>query len=265
VDSKTYRLREFTNHADGRSLIVDTSAGLSLGALPGLEDFSGAVRPVLPLVDGIVTSPGQSRKLSGRTRTDAALLVRADWTNALRGPEFVLPPETISRVPLLTPQEALDLGASALVTHFLLGYEEHIEAGCLRTTVQLAIAGSQVGMPLLVDVQPLGPRVALYNKAIELGVSYALEGGADGVVVPWPGRESLQTILTMAAGTPVWLKLAQEEGHSEGATPESLLPAEALELGAAGLWLGAGLFAGPEPLETLQTLRGQIHQSTPVT
>ena len=42
-------------------------------------------------------------------------------------------------------------------------------------------------MPLIVDVQPIGPRVVLMNKAIELGVSYALEGGADGIMIPWPG------------------------------------------------------------------------------
>jgi DhnA family fructose-bisphosphate aldolase class Ia len=255
MDSKEYRLREFIHPADRRSLIVDTSAGLSLGPLPGLEAFVTAAGSVLPLVDGLVTSPGQARKLAGRTRKDAALLVRADWTNALRGPDFVLPPETISHIPLLTPQDALDLGASALVAHFLLGYEEHVEAGCLHTTVQLAIAGSQVGMPLVVDVQPLGPRVVLRAKAVELGVSYALEGGADGVAVPWPGAESFQTILAMAAQVPVWIKptaLDKTEAELE----------EALALGAAGLWLDAGVFARPDLVETLQALGGQVHRPT---
>jgi len=45
--SKTYRLREFVRPTDGRSLVVDASAGLSLGPLPGLERFEAAVRPVL--------------------------------------------------------------------------------------------------------------------------------------------------------------------------------------------------------------------------
>jgi DhnA family fructose-bisphosphate aldolase class Ia len=95
MNNKHYRMSEFINPADGRSLVVDTSNSLVLGVLPGLEHFADAVNPLLPLLDGIVTSPGQARKLGPRTNQEAALLIRADWTNALRGDDFVLPPETI--------------------------------------------------------------------------------------------------------------------------------------------------------------------------
>lgn len=246
--SKTYRLREFVRPTDGRSLVVDASAGLSLGPLPGLERFEAAVRPVLPLVDGVVVSPGQARRLADRTRADAALLARATWTNALRGDDFVLPPAEINLIPLLSPADALDLGVSALVLDFLLGYEEHVEAACLRATVQLALEGSQAGIPLLVDVRPTGPRVVLYSKAVELGVSYALEGGADGVAVPWPGTDSFSTILKMAGETPVWVKAA----------PGDAVQA-ALDAGAAGLWLGAEVFARPDPAGALSALGEQLH------
>lgn len=252
MESKTYRLKEFIQPSDGHSLIVDASAGLSLGPLPGLEQFSPAVEGVLPLVDGLVASPGMAGNLTGRTRQDAALLVRADWTNALRDQDFVLPPETISHIPLLTPADALDLGASALVLYFLLGFEEQIEAGCLRSTVQLALEGSKVGMPLIVDVQAIGPRVMLEGKAIELGVSYALEGGADGVAVPWPGRESFQTILGMAAGLPVWIKPTQFEAV------EAEL-GDALQMGGTGLWLDQQLFAAQDPSELLVIISAQVH------
>lgn len=256
MNSKSYRLREFINPADRRSLVVDASAGLSLGALPGLEHFSEAVKPLLPLADGMVTSPGQARKLAGRNRTEAALLVRADWTSALRSQDFVLPPETISHIPLLSPMEALDLGASALILYFLLGYEEQIEAGCLKNTVQLALQGGQIGLPLIVDVQPNGPRVVLRGKAIELGVSYALEGGADGVAIPWPGRASLESILKMMAGLPVWIKPTSIEAMGNE------LP-DALDLDAAGLWLDERLFALDDPKATLVMLRAQVHQLIP--
>ena len=43
MTSKDYRLREFLPPGDGRSLIVDTSAGLWQGPLPGLEHFAEAV------------------------------------------------------------------------------------------------------------------------------------------------------------------------------------------------------------------------------
>jgi DhnA family fructose-bisphosphate aldolase class Ia len=245
-------MQELLNPEDGRGLIIDTSSGLSLGALPGLEHFTEAVQPVLQLADGIVVSPGQARRLPDRTRSEAALLVRGDWTNALRSQDFVLAPETTSRVSLLDPGDALDLGASALVIYFLLGYEEQIEADCLRTTVQQAFRGGQVGLPLIVDVRPTGPRVVLRPKAIELGVSYALEGGADGVVVPWPGHGSFEVIQSMAVGSPVWVKSTSFE------TAESELD-DAIQLGAAGPWLDEGLFARTDPVATLETLRARVH------
>jgi DhnA family fructose-bisphosphate aldolase class Ia len=252
MNNKQYRLKELFNPADGRSLVVDTSNGLALGAMPGLEQYGKAVNPLLPLLDGIVTSPGQARNLGTRTCQDAALLVRADWTNALRGNDFVLPPENIEYLSLLGPNDALDLGANALVMHFILGHHEQIETQCLKQVVNLALDGLSLGMPLIVDVQPIGPRVVLMSKAIELGVSYALEGGADGVAVPWPGVESFETIQSMCSGMPLWVK----PGGLEADAPNL---AEALELGAVGFWLDEGVFAVDDPFVILQTLRTLVH------
>jgi DhnA family fructose-bisphosphate aldolase class Ia len=252
MNSKLYRMSDLLNPADRRSLVVDTSKGLVLGPLPGLEHFEEAVRLLLPLLDGIVTSPGQARKLGSRTRKEAALLIRADWTNALRGEDFALPPESIQYIPLLDPSDALDLGANGLVMYFILGHEEEIETKCLQRMVNLALEGLRVGMPLLVDVQPIGPRVVLLNKAIELGVSYALEGGADGIIVPWPGAQSFKTIQAMCNGLPVWVR----SGSLEPDTPEL---AEALQLGAAGFWLDERIFAVNNPAVVLQALKALLH------
>jgi DhnA family fructose-bisphosphate aldolase class Ia len=252
MNNKQYRMRELLSSADGHSLVVDTSNGLVLGALPGLEHFSEAVNPLLPLLDGIVTSPGQARNLGSRTHQEASLVIRADWTNALRGDAFVLPPENIQYLPLLNPAEALDLGANALVMHFILGYQEEIEAQCLKRVVDLALDGINLGMPLLVDVQPIGPRVVLLNKAIELGTSYALEGGADGIVVPWPGAQSFESIQAMCSGLPVWVKPGSLE-------LDSVELSEALQLGAVGFWLDEAIFTVDDPPAILQAWKALVH------
>lgn len=257
MEPKQYRLKELLNPSDERSLFIDTSNGLVLGALPGLGHFSEVLNPLLPLLDGIVTSPGQARNLGTRTRQDAALLVRADWTNALRGDDFVLPPENIEYLPLLEVGDALDLGANALVMHFILGHEEEIEAQCLKRAVNLALDGLGQGMPLIVDVQPIGPRVVLLDKAIELGVSYALESGADGIAIPWPGTASFKTIHAMCGGLPVWIKLTSLKVE----TPEL---GENLELGAVGFWLDERIFADDDPAATLQTIRTLVHPPSEV-
>jgi DhnA family fructose-bisphosphate aldolase class Ia len=252
MSSKRYRLQELINSNSGHSLVIDTSSGLSLGPLSGLEYFEEAVNPILPWADGIVTSPGQSGRLAARTRTDAAMLISGDWTNAFRGRDFVLPPEQIHYIPLLNTKDARDLGASALVMHFLLGHEETIDAHCLQQVVQLAIEGAKSGMPLIVDVAPVGPRVVLMSKAIELGVSYALEGGADGIVIPWPGSDSFRDIKTMAAEVPLWIKPDSVEEH-----PTQIL--EKLDAGAAGFWLDERLFAAESAVEIARWYHDVLH------
>jgi len=256
MDGKLYRLREFIRPEDGHSLIVDASSGLALGVLPGLDDFGAAARSVLPVVDGLVCSPGQLRRISDRARGEASLLVRMDWTNTLRGPDFVLPPAATKRVPLLTAQDAQDLGATAMVTTFLLGYEEDIEGACLKQVVQWALDGNSIGLPLVVEVRAAGPRVSIPHKAIELGASYALEGGADAIVIPYPGRKSLETIAAMVSVP--WLI---RPGHLENAAAELI---EAIELGGAGVWFDHAVFARSNPVELLQAFAAQVHPAAVV-
>ena len=107
-------------------------------------------------------------------------------------------------------------------------------------------------MPLLVDVLPIGPRVVIMNKAIELGVSYAIEGGADGIILPWPGLQSFKTIQAMCNGLPVWVK----PGSLELGRPEL---ADALQLGATGFWLDERIFAIDDPAEVLQSFKSLLH------
>ncbi len=236
-----YRLMEFLQALGKPALLVDTSAGLSLGVLPGLEDFGSAVRPILSLVDGVVCSPGQLRRLNNRTRGEAGLLVRMDWTNTLRDTAFPLPLEKATHINLLDAGDALALGAVGMVTTFLLGYEESVEAHCQKAVVQLALTGKDVGLPLLVEVRTTGPRVSLPGKAVELGASYALEGGADGVIVPYPGSASLKMIASMVNSIPWLLKpTSPVTVYNEWE--------EARRLGAAGLWLGHAWLAPGAPL-----------------
>lgn len=114
--------------------------------------------------------------------------------------------------------------------------------------------GAEKGLPLVVDVQPVGPRVVLRSKAIELGVSYALEGGASGIVVPWPGRDSFQTILQMTGDQPVWLAPASLD-------LDSAEIGNALDLGAAGIWLDDRMFAEPDPAAVAQAFGERVHVS----
>jgi len=249
MNSVDNHLKEFLPGPNRHAVLLDASAGLALGVLPGLENFSASVQPVLSWLDGLVCSPGQLRRLDNRTHSNASLLVRMDWTNTLRGEASPLPPETAFHVFILEAKDALELGASAMVMSFLLGYEEAIEAACLKATVQLALAGKDLGLPLVVEVCPSGPRVFLPSKAVELGASYALESGADVIAIPNPGLDSLKTIAAMVS-VPWFLKPAfTEKTDSEWE--------EALDRGAAGLWLDHTWLA---PSSLLKQLTDRLHE-----
>jgi len=228
MNSLDDQIKKFLPPHNRYSLLLDTSAGLVLGALPGLEDFGASVSSVLSCLDGLVCSPGQLRRL-GSTGADTALLARMDWTNTLRDSSFLLPPESTTHIFILDPKEAFELGAAGMVISFLLGYEEAIEAACLKAAVQLSLAGKDIGLPLVVEVRPNGPRVSLPAKAIELGASYALESGVDVIVVPYPGLDSLNTISVMVSVPWLLKPTSIEKTASEWE--------EALGLGASGLWL----------------------------
>jgi len=247
-------LEIFLHKLENPALLLDTSGGISLGPLPGLEEFKKTIPRILPSVDGLICSPGLLHRLTEMEGSDAMPLVRMDWTNTLRDSNFPLPPLTPKHLALLEPKDALALGASGMVVNLLLGYEEAIEAHGLKVAVQLALAGRELGLPLIVEVRPYGPRITMIGKAIELGAALAQECGADGIVLPYPGMDSLKTIATMVA-VPWFLK------PSAVTTPTAEWET-ACDLGSAGLWLDhtwlATNFQFDELAERLHTSRQAI-------
>jgi DhnA family fructose-bisphosphate aldolase class Ia len=167
-----------------------------------------------------------------------------------------LPPAQNFQFPLFDAQDALDFGAAGMVVSVLLGYEEEIEAACMKALVTLAIEGKEVGLPLVAEVRPSGPRVSLPGKAVELGASYALEGGADVIVIPNPGPASLKTIAAMVSTVPWLLKPTSLENAAQEMD-------EVLTLGGAGLWLDYTLFRQPDPAALAGTLYAHLHATQP--
>ena len=99
--------------------------------------------------------------------------------------------------------------------------------------------------------------IEFLTKAIELGVSYAMEGGADGIAIPWPGGASFVDIQTMAAEVPLWVKPQSAAAHS----PEI---EEMLAAGATNLWLDEKIFALDNTAEAVQAFANRIHETVEV-
>jgi DhnA family fructose-bisphosphate aldolase class Ia len=185
---KNIRMSEFIDSKDGRSLLLDLTITSSIGAQPGLENISEVLRQLNTVFDGIIINPGQlehhANLLGGKSR--AAPLTRVDWTNAYRGKDFWLPAARVTRILLSSGEDALHLGASAVVSTLLLGFDEELESENIKSISLLARECYRLSLPLLVDVRPIGTKISSSNYAgsIKLGTSFMMEAGADALILP---------------------------------------------------------------------------------
>lgn len=183
---------------DRRSLILDTTIASSLGAPPSLEDLQGVLRACNALFDGIVLNPGQMEHLSsdlgGKNRS--APLVRVDWTNAYRDADFCLPVSEVKRVEISQAEDVMNLGGSACVSTFLMGFSDDFEAENIRSISRLLREGYELSLPVFADIRPIGPKVSSINfeETIKLGVSFMIKAGADALFIPYCSIDSLELI-----------------------------------------------------------------------
>lgn len=257
---KAFRLSEFIDPKDGKAVIIAADRGLMLGPIAGLADLEKTIRmAVNSKVDAVVLSPGQVGRMIHhfKGRKAPALLVRADWTNAFRGESFILPAREVKRVTVIDAEDAVALGASAVIAFFCVGYEED-EAHNLESVAVLARSCDRLGMPLIVESIPIGERVTETNfvDCVDLAVRMAVEVGADAIAAPYTGDVKSFRKIIEAAKVPVFAL------DTEVSPVQDLLRAatEALEAGAAGVIASNGVFQATNPVVTVETLVGIIHR-----
>lgn len=259
MSGKALRLSEFINPKDGRTLLLKMDQGMMVGPLEATVDLERAVEKFSEYVDGIILSPGQAGRLIKcfLGRSAPALLVRADWTNLFRDESFTLPVQKIEHVMVASALEALTLGAYCVVAFFFVGYEDdEDEARNMNAVTALARESERVGIPLLVEAMPIGPRITKTNYAecTDLAMRMAVEAGADVVAVPYTGDTGSFRRIVEAAKVPV---LTLDFGNTEK-TPIGIVK-EALEADASGIIVGARTLREPNPAENLEALKRMIH------
>lgn len=234
---KTLRLAEFWQE-DRKSILIDATLPGALGPLLGLESPARTVQMLAPLADGLILNPGIAEAHAAHFlgKQGAAPLIRLDWTNIFRPADHALPPRSPQRVQLATPTDAVQIGACAAVASLLLGYDEEFEAQNIQALSFAARECARVALPLLVDVHLAGPKIdpAKFDAAVQLGVGFMVEAGADGIFLPLPGKKALDLLLSYAP-VPLFLRVdtaADLTGHAGGLCA-------ALDAGVAGLVLGS--------------------------
>mgnify|MGYP005842408507 CR=1 FL=1 len=242
---KALRRAEFWREGQ-KSLLADISLPGALGPLPGMETPAEAVKALAPRVDGLIVNPGVAETFADAFvgKLGAAPLVRLDWTNAVRPADFVLPPAHVRRIALGAAEDALELGACAAVASFLLGYDEDFEAASIQSISFLARACERLSLPLLVDLRPIGPKIepAKFDSAVQLGVSFMVEGGADAISIPLPRKTPALKLLLDFSPAPLFLQVEDAAALKHEDAGAYLA---ALEIGCAGLALDSRALADP--------------------
>jgi DhnA family fructose-bisphosphate aldolase class Ia len=236
---------------DARSFMLDTTKASSIGATPGLHDLEGVLRACTERFDGIIVNPGPMEHLasllSGKTR--ASPLVLVDWTNAYRGADFCLPASDIKRIEISGAKDVMNLGGSAAVATFLMGFDDGFEAENIRSISLLMRECHTLSLPVFADIRPIGPKVSELNfeETIKLGTSFMMEGGADALILP---RCSMETLAFIAEWSMVPLILRTDDLRDK-TEADNLF-----DLGVKGILFSEKILEASNVLERIQALRG---------
>ena len=248
------------NPASRRTVVVAVDHGLFIGPIPGTQDLPGLLRQ---LVDGgadaIQLTPGQAEHNAATFagRGAPALVIRLDATNIWRKGD--LKPQPGFWTPVATPHRALQLGAHVAVCFLLYGWEDdRAEGSNLAQVGRWSEECADLGLPLMVEPLPIGPRVSDENDAVlvALGVRIATEAGASLIKANYTGQ--VESFREIVVGCPVPI-LARGGPKAASEAEYAAQVRGVLRAGGRGLVVGRNVFQAEKPADTLRKLVGLVH------
>ena len=258
--------RLFNRHGDGRAVCVAADHGYMSDVTPNVVKLRPITEAVIQGgVDGILMSPGQAQRLAHlyQGRDGPALIVRADWMNMPRlGSSNVtnaVPQRRLIHQKVLTAEQALALGATAITIYLFLGYGDEVEARGIESCSQFASECHRVGLPCIMEPLAFGGHVTGANivEILTLGARICVELGADALKIPYTGDVDSFARLVSVSQVPV-LVLGGARSDNERDALE--LFAEGLEAGCHGCLMGRNVTKSPDPEKLLRQLSLIAHQ-----
>ncbi len=222
------------------SVILQADLGLSLGPVDGLENMDRSLELACKAgVDAVILASGQVARHVHffKGRSAPSILARVDWSNSERGPSFALPASSVARTIIDDAEHAAFLGCDGVVLSFQMGYgKDDAEADNLASIAELSSSCSALGLPVLVEVSPVGERVTdrNYGDIVKLAARMSIEAGADAIVAPNLGADLLRELAVACKPAPIWVKLRNSDVPWSGSVGE---------IGIAGFVLGPWLLS----------------------
>jgi class I fructose-bisphosphate aldolase len=259
--------RLFNRHGDGRAICVAADHGYMSDVTVNVVQLRQVVKAVIRGgADGILVSPGQAVRLAPlfKGREGPALILRADWMNMPRlGTSNVanaVPQRLLLHQKIISAEQALHLGASAITIYLFLGYHDRVETKGIEISTRFVNECREAGLPCIIEPLAYGGQVTGANivEILTLGARMAVEIGADALKIPYTGDVESFHHLIQVSGVPT---LVLGGARSEDERDALELYAEAQQAGAAGCLMGRNVTKSPDPEAMIEQLTGIAHKN----
>ncbi len=230
--------------SEHRALVVAFDHALVLGPIPGTEDPLGKIRQFAQAnVDALLLNLGLIRQFANSTIAGPipALIARLDWTTVWsamgQNGSGALHSALLAR-----PEEALRLGADAVLTYLVVGTgDAEFEKKEITRNAEVARECERVGIPLIVESLARGKNVQNPGdpKWLNLHTRMAAELGADMVKTDYSGDTASMRAIVEKCTVPILVL-----GGSRHASDKHALDVvrEVAAAGAAGVFFGRNVF-----------------------
>lgn len=260
VSAKKLRLNRIFHGRRRGILVVAFDHPLVLGPIPGTEDAGGQIRRfVTEGCDGLLINLGILRHCAEALLVPSmpGIIARIDWSSIWGAPETLTAKQARSRL-LARPEEALRLGADAVITYLVVGTgDSEFEAEEIARTAQVARECESLGMPLIVESLARGPKVKDYRDSqwIKHHTRLAAELGADAVKTDY--ADSVASMKSVVEDCPVPILVL---GGSRMGTDEEAVQTvrEVAQSGAAGVFFGRNVFQSANVEQFLKKVRSAL-------
>ena len=228
------RLRDFLQN-DNRSLLIEATDGLRGISFENVKNVLEKFTQGNAKADAIILSPGEARKHYQyfSAKRAPALIVRADYSNYLLDEKSLYPAQSLRHASICSAEEALRIGASAVILDLYLGGVETTSVENMQMLRKLTDDGVTIGIPIIVNMIPFGDRIDAKNfdDVVILGTRMALELGANLVSAPLLSPQKLKELKDTTIGSPILLNDYPNPSLQDvNSSPESMQNIKKIEL-----------------------------------
>ncbi len=245
--------------AGHRALIVAFDHALVLGPIPGTENPLGQIRRFAEAdINALLLNLGLMRQCAESLLEDSLppLLARLDWTSVWS--VFGDGAGKLCSSLLAHPEDALRLGADAVVTYLVVGTgDAEFESREIARNAEVARECESAGIPLIVECLARGPAIEAPGDPqwLRLHTRIAAELGADAVKTDYTGDPSSMRSVVEQCPIPLFVL----GGSRQGSDRDALEVVRGATLaGTAGVIFGRNVFQAADMESFLRQARSLL-------